>query len=60
MKDQQVKKQQAYSWMEIDNKMHCFLGGDISHPDTDKIYLEIKRVSLHLKSMVDIAEIVSS
>ncbi|XP_031282251.1 pentatricopeptide repeat-containing protein At4g02750-like [Pistacia vera] len=60
MKEQQVKKQRAYSWMEIDNKMHYFLGGDISHLDTDEIYLELKRVSLHMKCMDDIAEIVSS
>ncbi|KAK9011966.1 hypothetical protein V6N11_040037 [Hibiscus sabdariffa] len=43
MKDQGVKKQCAYSWMEIGNKVHQFLGGDLSHPDTDKIHLEIKR-----------------
>ncbi|KAK8672945.1 hypothetical protein V6N13_111302 [Hibiscus sabdariffa] len=43
MKEQGVKKQCAYSWMEIGNKVHQFLGGDLSHPDTDKIHLEIKR-----------------
>ncbi|XP_022739922.1 pentatricopeptide repeat-containing protein At4g02750-like [Durio zibethinus] len=57
MKDQGVKKQCAYSWMEIGNKVHHFLGGDISHPDTNKIHSEIKSISLQMKSLVNIAEI---
>ncbi|MBA0707170.1 hypothetical protein Golax_019243 [Gossypium laxum] len=57
MKEQGVKKQCAYSWMEIGNKVHHFLGGDISHPDTNKIHLEIKSISLQMKALVNIAEI---
>ncbi|XVF15245.1 hypothetical protein REPUB_Repub09cG0134300 [Reevesia pubescens] len=57
MKEQGVKKQCAYSWMEIGNKVHHFLGGDISHPDTDKIYLEIKGIGLQMKALVNTAEI---
>ncbi|OMO73068.1 histone H3 [Corchorus olitorius] len=52
-----VRKQSAYSWMQIGNKVHYFLGGDTSHPDTDKIHLEIKSISLQLKGLVSIAEI---
>lgn len=57
MKEQGVKKQCAYSWMEIGSKTHHFLGGDVSHPDTDKIHLEIKSISLQMKALVNIAEI---
>lgn len=56
MKDQGVKKQGGYSWMEIGNKVHFFLGGDISHPDTARIRSELKRISLQMKSISDIAE----
>ncbi|XVE86819.1 hypothetical protein DITRI_Ditri18aG0065500 [Diplodiscus trichospermus] len=56
MKEQGVKKQSAYSWMEIGNKVHHFLGGDISHPDTNKIHLEIRSISLQMKALVTIAE----
>ncbi|XP_038994934.1 pentatricopeptide repeat-containing protein At4g02750-like isoform X2 [Hibiscus syriacus] len=57
MKEQGVKKQCAYSRMEIGNKVHHFLGGDLSHPETDKIHLEIKSISLQMKALVNIAEI---
>nr|KJB18235.1 hypothetical protein B456_003G041200 [Gossypium raimondii] len=53
MKEQGVKKQCAYSWMEIGNKVHHFLGGDISHPDTNKIHLEIKSISLQMKALAE-------
>ncbi|GLT56742.1 hypothetical protein SLA2020_297620 [Shorea laevis] len=58
MKDQGVKKQRGYSWLEIGDKMHLFLGGDISHPDTARIHLELKRISLQMKAIDDIAETV--
>lgn len=57
MKEQGVKKERAYSWMEISDKVHCFLGGDVSHPHTDKIYMELNRVSLQMKLVDDTAEI---
>ncbi|XP_059643164.1 pentatricopeptide repeat-containing protein At4g02750-like [Cornus florida] len=59
MKEQGVKKQPAYSWMEIENKVHYFLGGDTSHPDIEEIQLELKRINLQMKSMDRIADIVS-
>ncbi|XP_068314447.1 pentatricopeptide repeat-containing protein At4g02750-like [Pyrus communis] len=48
MKEHGVKKQQAQSWTEIANKVHIFLGGDVSHPDIDKIHLMLKTISLHI------------
>ncbi|KAH0996134.1 hypothetical protein GBA52_019998 [Prunus armeniaca] len=56
MKEHGVKKQHAHSWTEIGNKVHIFLGGDISHPDIDKIHLMLKRISLHM-AVDDFAEI---
>ncbi|KAI3824470.1 hypothetical protein L1987_05930 [Smallanthus sonchifolius] len=41
MKENEVKKQAAFSWMEIDNKVHYFVGGDASHLAVDKIHTVI-------------------
>ncbi|KAH7861399.1 hypothetical protein Vadar_025616 [Vaccinium darrowii] len=38
MKEQGVKKKPAYSWMETGNKVHFFVGGDVSHPNIEEIY----------------------
>lgn len=56
MKEQGFKKQRAYSWMEISNEVHLFLGGDISHSDINMIPLELKRINLHIKAINHIAE----
>lgn len=48
MKEHGIKKQQAYSWTEIGNKVHNFVGGDISHPDIDNIHLLLKKINLHM------------
>lgn len=57
MKEQGVKKQRACSWMEVRNKVHIFLRGDISHPDIDKIHLELKIISLHMRAVDDISDV---
>ncbi|KAM0952600.1 putative tetratricopeptide-like helical domain superfamily [Dioscorea sansibarensis] len=49
MKEQGAKKQPGYSWTEISDKVHLFLGGDVSHPDILRIHLELRRISLHMK-----------
>ncbi|KAJ4958190.1 hypothetical protein NE237_025301 [Protea cynaroides] len=38
MKDRNIRKIAAYSWIEIDNKVHKFVSDDRTHPQTDKIY----------------------
>ncbi|CAK9163283.1 unnamed protein product [Ilex paraguariensis] len=60
MKEQGVKKQPAYSWIETENKVHHFNGGDISHPDIGEIHSELKRINLQMKAMNDIEDIVSA
>nr|KYP49280.1 Pentatricopeptide repeat-containing protein At4g02750 family [Cajanus cajan] len=49
MKEQGVKKQRAYSWLQIGNKIHCFVGGDPSHPNIKDIHVALRRITLHMK-----------
>ncbi|XP_058096916.1 pentatricopeptide repeat-containing protein At4g02750-like [Magnolia sinica] len=57
MKEQGVKKQPGYSWMEIEEKVHLFLGGDISHPEIDKIHSELDRIGLQMKMVDDLIDV---
>nr|XP_004504105.1 pentatricopeptide repeat-containing protein At4g02750-like [Cicer arietinum] len=59
MKEQGVKKQRAYSWMQIGNKLHCFVGGDPSHPNIDDIHVALRRITLHMKVKGNFEEAVS-
>ncbi|RYR01709.1 hypothetical protein Ahy_B06g080575 [Arachis hypogaea] len=34
----------ACSWIEVKNKVYAFPSGDVSHPDCDAIYAELKRL----------------
>ncbi|KAL6338755.1 hypothetical protein AAG906_023905 [Vitis piasezkii] len=60
MREQGVKKQPAYSWMEIDNKVHFFLGDDASHPEIHRIRLELKGMKLQMITDDDIEEVFSA
>lgn len=44
MKNNNAKKFAAYSWIEIDNKVHKFVSEDRTHPDTNLIYEELRRL----------------
>eukprot|EP01018_Ginkgo_biloba_P006262 Gb_02503 [translate_table: standard] len=37
MKDRGVKKEPGCSWIEVKNKLHTFVAGDRSHPQTEEI-----------------------
>ncbi|KAL2503198.1 putative pentatricopeptide repeat-containing protein [Forsythia ovata] len=41
MKNKQVKKFTAYSWIELDGKVYKFVSEDQSHPESELIYLEL-------------------
>ncbi|XP_041007280.1 pentatricopeptide repeat-containing protein At4g02750-like [Juglans microcarpa x Juglans regia] len=41
MKHKNIKKYAAYSWIEIDNKVHKFVSEDRTHPETEQIYEEL-------------------
>jgi pentatricopeptide repeat protein len=49
MIDKGIKKSIACSWIEVKNKVHAFLSGDISHPNSDAIYAELKRLEGRMK-----------
>lgn len=49
MKEKGVKKQTAYSWLQIGNKTHYFVGGDPSHPNINDIHVALRRITLHMK-----------
>ena len=44
MKNKNVKKFPAYSWIEIDNKVQKFVSEDRTHPESEKIYEELNRL----------------
>ncbi|OIW09101.1 hypothetical protein TanjilG_16328 [Lupinus angustifolius] len=44
MIDKGIKKNIACSWIEVKNKVYAFLSGDVSHPNSDAIYAELKRL----------------
>lgn len=44
MIDKGIKKSIACSWIEVKNKIHVFLTGDTSHPNSNAIYAELKRL----------------
>ncbi|KAL5997605.1 hypothetical protein ACLOJK_008535 [Asimina triloba] len=44
MTEKGLKKTIACSWIEVKNKVHAFLAGDVSHPQSDSIYAELERL----------------
>lgn len=44
MKRNKIKKLAAYSWIEMDNKVHKFVAGDRTHSETEQIYEELNRL----------------
>ncbi|KAE8821500.1 pentatricopeptide repeat-containing protein [Hordeum vulgare] len=53
MKENGVKKQPGYSWTEIANRVHMFVGGDASHPEMNKIISELRKISFHMQMMAN-------
>ncbi|KAL5572594.1 hypothetical protein UlMin_022191 [Ulmus minor] len=49
MKNKNVKKFAAYSWIEIDNKIHKFVSEDRTHPETESIYKELNMLVKKVK-----------
>ncbi|KAJ4966015.1 hypothetical protein NE237_017864 [Protea cynaroides] len=48
MTGNRVQKTAAYSWIEMDNRMHKFLVGDTSHPRSEEIYSVIDGLGMQL------------
>eukprot|EP01018_Ginkgo_biloba_P003261 Gb_27381 [translate_table: standard] len=51
MRDRRVKKTPGCSWIEVNKQMHAFLVGDKSHPQTEKIYAKLERLSRQMKAV---------
>lgn len=51
MDERKVKKEAGYSWIEVKNKTHSFLAGDLSHPLSEKIYSKLEGLNIRLRDM---------
>eukprot|EP01018_Ginkgo_biloba_P006955 Gb_01588 [translate_table: standard] len=49
MKDRGVKKQPGCSWIEVKNKIHAFVAGDVSHPHNKEIYAMLDTLAGEIK-----------
>ncbi|KAJ7558889.1 hypothetical protein O6H91_04G060700 [Diphasiastrum complanatum] len=49
MKDAGVKKVPGCSWIEVDNKVHAFVVGDATHPQSKEILAELDRLVALMK-----------
>eukprot|EP01018_Ginkgo_biloba_P015302 Gb_10776 [translate_table: standard] len=49
MQDRGLRKSPGCSWIEIKNRVHVFLVGDTSHPQTEKIYAMLDCLAQHMK-----------
>ncbi|KAL6515158.1 hypothetical protein OROHE_018790 [Orobanche hederae] len=50
LKSQSVKKNPGCSWIEINGDAHLFLGGDVSHGQTEQIYLLLEELPEKMKA----------
>ncbi|KAG0564182.1 hypothetical protein KC19_8G089900 [Ceratodon purpureus] len=49
MEGRGVKKQPGRSWIEVNNTIHEFVADDRSHPETENIYAELRRLSTQMQ-----------
>eukprot|EP01018_Ginkgo_biloba_P009699 Gb_23924 [translate_table: standard] len=47
MKDRGIKKEPGCSWIEVKNRVHTFVVGGRSHPQEEKIYAKLERLTEH-------------
>ncbi|XP_021724587.1 pentatricopeptide repeat-containing protein At3g16610-like [Chenopodium quinoa] len=47
--DQGFKKRPGCSWVEINGKIHAFIGGDNSHPQSEQIYKKLEELLTEIK-----------
>ncbi|KAI3810361.1 hypothetical protein L1987_19973 [Smallanthus sonchifolius] len=56
LKTRGVKKSPGCSWIEIDGKLHMFLGGDKSHPMSGEVYKFLEALPEKMKVLDYVAE----
>ncbi|XP_077210086.1 tetratricopeptide repeat (TPR)-like superfamily protein [Tasmannia lanceolata] len=44
-----VSKEPGCSWIELKSRVHVFVVGDLLHPKIQEIYVEVRRLTRHLK-----------
>lgn len=49
MDERNVRKEAGYSWIEVKNKTHFFLAGDVLHPLQDRIYAKLEELGVRLR-----------
>ncbi|XP_038716797.1 pentatricopeptide repeat-containing protein At3g63370, chloroplastic [Tripterygium wilfordii] len=49
MKGSGLKKNPGCSWIEVGSSVHTFMARDKSHPESDKIYEKLARITEHLE-----------
>eukprot|EP01018_Ginkgo_biloba_P030301 Gb_17294 [translate_table: standard] len=49
LKGRGLKKNPGCSWIEINNRVHAFRGGDKSHPQSEKIYALLENLAGQMK-----------
>jgi len=50
MQERGIRKEPGRSWIEVDNKIHSFVVGDTSHPETKEIFAELSRLTEEIKA----------
>ncbi|KAJ1279494.1 hypothetical protein BS78_04G161200 [Paspalum vaginatum] len=56
MKEKGLRKDQAYSWIEVRSAKHVFVAEDMSHSEADKIYEMLGKLVDHMSIPVDPTE----
>ncbi|XP_057868859.1 pentatricopeptide repeat-containing protein At2g22070 [Cryptomeria japonica] len=51
MKERGIAKKPGWSWIEIKNRVHAFIAGDRSHPQTQEIYETLGRLTGKIKEV---------
>eukprot|EP01018_Ginkgo_biloba_P008711 Gb_07638 [translate_table: standard] len=49
MKERGLKKKPGCSWIEVGNRVHSFVVGDRSHPQSEKIYAALESLARQMK-----------
>lgn len=49
IKENGLKRRPGCSWIQVNNRVHAFLAGDKSHPQTEKIYATLQNLALRMR-----------
>ena len=49
IKENGLKRRPGCSWIQVNNRVHAFLAGDKSHPQTEKIYATLQNLAQQMR-----------